>query len=264
MERTALKNGHSQNIIGARSQETMVSKSGLEMSSKDGIVNCVSPKKNGCFTIAIEGNIGSGKSTMINYFKQFEEVQVHAEPLSKWTDVSGENLLAKLYEDPKRWSFQFQSYVQLTRLQIVTKPLGPGKKTKVIERSVQNNRFCFLELNKRKGQLTNPEFSVLDSWWQWLDTHMGLDLDLIVYLRTTPDVAFDRMRSRGRKEESGAPLDYIKALHKSYEDWLVERKFGDDLPPVLILDANQGIEEMKKLYTKHEKVIRGIEPFKEE
>ena len=51
---------------------------------------------------------------------------------------------------------------------------------------------------------------------------------------------------------------------QSYEDWLVERKFGDDLPPVLILDANQGIEEMKKLYTKHEKVIRGIEPFKEE
>ena len=43
---------------------------------------------------------------------------------------------------------------------------------------------------------------------------MGLDLDLIVYLRTTPDVAFERMRSRGRKEESGAPLDYIKALHK--------------------------------------------------
>ena len=55
---------------------------------------------------------------------------------------------------------------------------------------------------------------MLDSWWKWLDTHMGLDLDLIVYLRTTPDVAFDRMRSRGRKEESGAPLDYIKALHK--------------------------------------------------
>ena len=38
----------------------------------------------------------------------------------------------------------------------MTKPLGSGKKTKVIERSVQNNRFCFLELNKRKGQLTNP------------------------------------------------------------------------------------------------------------
>ena len=36
------------------------------------------------FVVAIEGNIGSGKSTMINYFKQFNDVQVHAEPLEKW------------------------------------------------------------------------------------------------------------------------------------------------------------------------------------
>ena len=49
---------------------------------------------------------------------------------------------------------QFQSYVQLTRLQIVTKPLAPGKRTKVIERSVQNNRYCFLELTKQEGALT--------------------------------------------------------------------------------------------------------------
>ena len=33
----------------------------------------------------------------------------------QWCDVKGHNLLHKLYEDPKRWSFQFQSYVQLTR-----------------------------------------------------------------------------------------------------------------------------------------------------
>ena len=66
----------------------------------------VAEKVPGTFTIAIEGNIGAGKSTLINYFKQFEEVQVHAEPLDKWQNVNGENLLAKLYEDPKRWTFQ--------------------------------------------------------------------------------------------------------------------------------------------------------------
>ena len=66
----------------------------------------VAEKVPGTFTIAIEGNIGAGKSTLINYFKQFDEVQVHAEPLDKWQNVNGENLLAKLYEDPKRWTFQ--------------------------------------------------------------------------------------------------------------------------------------------------------------
>jgi len=217
------------------------------------------------FVIAIEGNIGSGKSTMINYLKQFDDVQCHPEPLGKWTDVSGENLLAKLYEDPQRWSFQFQSYVQLTRLQIVTEKMAAGKRTKVLERSVQNNRFCFLELTKKTGNLTEQEFCVLDAWWNWLDDHMGLDLDLIVYLRTTPEVAYERMRSRGRWEEDGAPFSYLQSLHNCYEDWLIHKKFGDahELPPVLVLDADQNMDEMCGLYKKYSKVLRGLQSVKD-
>ena len=52
---------------------------------------------------------------------------------------------------------------------------------------------------------------------------MGLDLDLIVYLRTSPEVAFDRMMGRGRKEESGAPIDYLRLLHDVHEDWLINQ-----------------------------------------
>ena len=76
--------------------------------------------------------------------------------------MEGHNLLGKLYEDPKRWSFQFQSYVQLTRLQILQK--GTDAKIKIIERSLQNNRFCFLKLAKKLGSLTDEELSVLDAW----------------------------------------------------------------------------------------------------
>ena len=36
------------------------------------------------FVVSIEGNIGSGKSTMINYFKNFEDIQIHPEPVEKW------------------------------------------------------------------------------------------------------------------------------------------------------------------------------------
>lgn len=60
------------------------------------------------------------------------------EPVELWRNLEGHNLLEKLYEDPQRWSFLFQSYVQLTRLNIhlqhTTNPV------KMIERSLQNNR----------------------------------------------------------------------------------------------------------------------------
>ena len=56
---------------------------------------------------------------------------------------------------------------------------------------------------------------------------MDLKLDLIVYLRTSPEVAYQRMRSRNRAEESGAPFSYLQHLHEAYEDWLIRQKFGD-------------------------------------
>ena len=72
--------------------------------------------------------------------------------------LKGHNLLGKLYEDPKRWSFQFQSYVQLTRLQLLKKPTSCS--VKIIERSIQNNRFCFLENARREGSLSGSELEV--------------------------------------------------------------------------------------------------------
>ena len=80
-----------------------------------------------------------------------------------WMDWSRE--WTKLVTTP--FETQFQSYVQLTRLQIVTKPLAPGKRTKVIERSVQNNRYCFLELTKQEGALTGLAINSIFCFLLW-------------------------------------------------------------------------------------------------
>ena len=35
-------------------------------------------------------------------------------------------------------------------------------------------------------------------------------LNFSVYLRSTPEIVYERMKARGRKEEAGVPLDYLK------------------------------------------------------
>ena len=107
-----------------------------------------------------------------------------------------------------RWSFQFQSYVQLTRLQLLNKPTNCS--VKIIERSIQNNRYCFLENAKKEGSLCGAELEVLFSWYDWLNDKIGMPLDLIVYLRTSPEVAYERLKARGRKEEAGVPMSFIE------------------------------------------------------
>ena len=150
------------------------------------------------FVVAIEGNIGSGKSTMINYFKDFKDIQIHPEPVEKWyviqsgivvgiflawglhfhssdivtpklhylcrQDLNGQNLLEKLYTNPQRWSFQFQSYIQLTRLQELKAPMKDGAKVRLLERSIQSNKYCFIELAKNNKDLCNEEATVLEKW----------------------------------------------------------------------------------------------------
>ena len=102
------------------------------------------------FVVSVEGNIGSGKSSMLKYFESLggdDEIMTVPEPVNEWCNLNGHNLLFKLYEDSKRWSFQFQSYIQLTRLRLLKSPPPTAKTTvKLLERSIQNNRFCFLEL----------------------------------------------------------------------------------------------------------------------
>ena len=55
------------------------------------------------FTVMVEGNIGSGKSTYLRHFTKFSDnVEVVMEPVEKWRNLKSHNLLQMMYEDPCR------------------------------------------------------------------------------------------------------------------------------------------------------------------
>ena len=55
-------------------------------------------------TIHVEGNIGTGKSTFLNYMKQFPYMDVIPEPVDQWTNLNGTDVLKLAFADPKRWA----------------------------------------------------------------------------------------------------------------------------------------------------------------
>ena len=62
------------------------------------------------FTVAVEGNIGSGKSTFLEHFEKYSsQVELLPEPVESWRNLGGHNLLQQMYEEPGRWSFLFQT-----------------------------------------------------------------------------------------------------------------------------------------------------------
>ncbi|KAJ3639510.1 hypothetical protein Zmor_002867 [Zophobas morio] len=199
------------------------------------------------YTVIVEGNIGSGKTTFLNYFQQFDDVNVLAEPVNKWRNCNGYNLLEKMYIDPKKWSFTFQSYVQLTILQHHT--LMTRHPIKLMERSIYSARNCFVEQMARTGSIDCCSVSVMDEWFKWAQESCDLSVDLIVYLRTSPKVAHERTLKRNRREEQSVPLEYFRDIHNLHEDWLIHNKFNCPAP-VLVIDADLDQSVIQKEYLK--------------
>lgn len=48
------------------------------------------------FTVFVEGNIGSGKTTFLNYFAN-SDVHILSEPVEMWRNVEGHNLLVSSF-----------------------------------------------------------------------------------------------------------------------------------------------------------------------
>ncbi|KAI4456553.1 deoxynucleoside kinase [Holotrichia oblita] len=211
------------------------------------------------FRVSIEGNIGAGKSTLLKHFANFPGIETYPEPVDLWRNLKGHNLLQLLYSDMKQWQNTFQAYVQLSRLKVqTTPPKSKATRVQMFERSIQNNRFCFLEVAHQNG-MHNAEYAVLDKWYRCLRETADISLDLIVYLRSTPETVYKRTMERGRPEETGITFEYLKQLHENHERWLMSNDDRFNTIPVLVLDADNTLDDIHKQYREYEDQILGID-----
>ncbi|XP_044732536.1 uncharacterized protein LOC123295306 [Chrysoperla carnea] len=209
------------------------------------------------FRVAVEGNISAGKSSFLEYFKRYSNIDTYTEPISTWTNFKGNNLLELLYTDIKKWNFLFQNFVQLSRFKIQTsKPTNLNKNVQIFERTLQSNRFCFGKMAFEQGYLTHPEFLVNTKWYETLNELEDISVDLIVYVRCSPETCFHRLKIRNRTEETNVSLKYLQDVHEIHDRWLISPE-SEPCAPVLVLDAEKDINELVLDYEKYKEYILG-------
>ncbi|XP_074407138.1 thymidine kinase 2, mitochondrial isoform X1 [Zonotrichia albicollis] len=196
--------------------------------------------------ICIEGNIASGKTTCLDYFAQTTSIEVLKEPLNKWRNVRGHNILGLMYQDASRWGITLQTYVQLTMLEQHTRPMISP--IRMMERSIHSAKHIFVENLYRSGKMPEVDYAVLSEWFDWIQNNTDVSVDLIVYLQTSPEVCYERLKTRCREEEKVIPLEYLEAIHELYEEWLIKRALFEVSCPVLVIGADHDMQKMIEKY----------------
>jgi deoxyadenosine/deoxycytidine kinase len=187
--------------------------------------------------IHIEGNIGAGKSTFLKFLQDNLPCVVSYEPVKDWQELKDNNdtsILEKFYSDFKRWSFTFQMNCFLTRLRNIENL--NNEDINFVERSILSDRYCFAKNCFKEKHMNEIEYEVYCRMHTWYYENMKTKIDAIIYLRTDPEISQKRIIKRSRKGEENIPLEYLKDLHESHEDWLKETDI-----PVIVLDANESL-----------------------
>ncbi|MFA5625124.1 MAG: deoxynucleoside kinase [Bradymonadales bacterium] len=168
--------------------------------------------------IAIAGNIGAGKSTMVRFLSKRFALNPLYEP------VDDNPYINDFYEDMNRWAFSSQIFY-LSRKFALHLEAQKSNERVVLDRSVYEDAEIFVEsLHKRKVLNTRDYNTYMD-----LYATIRQELqppDLMIYLRCSVRGVRRRIRERGRKSELEIPLSYIQRLHKSYESWFDAYELG--------------------------------------
>ena len=167
---------------------------------------------------ALEGNIGSGKTTIMKIISNhFKDVEFIEEPVKQWQNLGGMNLLDSFYSDPKRWGFSFEFFSMLTKIESLLKAAESDKPIIIIERSIFSNRV-FMDLSKELGKLDIMEYCMLTNVYNFYLTHVYPQISGIIYLDTPVEECINRITRRNRGEECSIEKSYLDAIKNKMDE----------------------------------------------
>ena len=192
------------------------------------------------YIFSVEGNIGSGKSTLVKMLKKRLKLIKNTtviylpEPVSVWESIKakdGKNAIEKYYENPEKYAFSFQMMAYISRIHQLRETLRNNDNVIIIsERSVFTDKEIFAKMLHDDGKIEDIEFNIYCKWFY--EFVKDIPVGGLIYVKTKPEICEKRVIIRNRKGET-IPLTYLQNCHKYHENWLN----NEDLP-ILTLDGN--------------------------
>jgi len=177
--------------------------------------------------VSLEGNIGAGKSTILEQmqvrFSNHKNWVFLKEPVDLWAqikDKNGETMLSKFYSDPSKYSFSFQIMAYTTRLHLLRELIRENPECKVIicERSLDADKHIFAKMLYDDGKMEDVMYQIYETYFS--EYEGDYHLDGLVYINASAEICNQRIQKRSRDGESLIPLAYLEQCRNYHENWI--------------------------------------------
>jgi len=177
--------------------------------------------------LAISGNIGTGKSTLIEFLTQHFSIRPLFEPNEQ------NPFIADFYADMPRWAFHSQVFFLIQKFKL-HQEMANASSPVVLDRTIYEDAEIFATNLARTGILSGREY---ETYWSLYQTLVALlrPPDLLIYLRCSLDTIRRRIAQRGRPEERALPDDYLKRLNRLYDRWFTRY----DRSPTIVIRTDR-------------------------
>ena len=177
--------------------------------------------------LAVAGNIGAGKSTLVEKLCEVLGWQPYYEP------VAENPYLKDFYVDMQTWAFHSQVYFLTHRMRSHFELLQHPSSV-VQDRTVYEDANIFARNLFLQGHISERDYATYRGLFDLFITMLDPP-DLMLYLAAPVETLLERISLRGRDFESTITADYLAQLNELYKEWIS----GFNLCPVLRIPADK-------------------------
>lgn len=188
--------------------------------------------------IAVTGNMGAGKSSLVAWL----QAQLDMVPFFEPHDDNP--YLEDFYGDMRRYALSSQLFFLIRRYRI-HKDIEARARERgqdiVQDRTIYEDAEVFAAQLHTAGHLVGRDWDMYQDLYKTLRGELRPP-DLMIYLRCSVPELVKRIKKRGRSFEQQIPRTYLQKLHDLYEDWFA--RYSDSETIVIDTDRMDYLEDL--------------------
>lgn len=177
--------------------------------------------------IAVSGNIGSGKTTLV------KKLATHYGWQAEFESVEENPYLVDFYDNMRKWSFHLQVYFLHSRFNQVRRIQNSPNST-IQDRTIYEDAHIFAANLYETKLISSRDYKNYLELYQSMEKFVNPP-DLLVYLKADIPKLVDQIEKRGRQYERTIQISYLKSLNDHYQKWIAGYRQGK----LLVIDVNE-------------------------